>query len=380
MEFSSRFRKILISAVYNGSVRGQGMEHTSHERKDAHLSGTLIIVRDVLIFLMCILTVVLVYLVSPETSGAISSVESGVSAHVDTPMVSDVPSAAMQTQTPEASAALAANVPAASETPEPTLEPTPSPTPETPETHGDFSATFPSGDTGAGALLSYQGDDTKIAIRKIQENGVTYFVADVYVKTIDAFHTALAKDTYGRGFHEMPLKIAGDNAAVFAVSGDYYGAREQGVVVRNGVLYRDVMGDDVCILKRDGTMRVYQKSAFSPLEMLDDTVWQAWAFGPALVENGVACDTSSSKIKVKNPRGAIGYYAPGHYCFIVADGRQSGYSEGMTLDELANTFVSLGCETAYNLDGGATAMMVFQGKVVNQPTNGGRSSSDIIFF
>ena len=114
--------------------------------------------------------------------------------------------------------------------------------------------------------------------------------------------------------------------------------------------------------------------------MLDDTVWQAWAFGPALDENGAVCDTSDSKIKVKNPRGAIGYYEPGHYCFIVVDGRQSGYSDGMTLDELAHTFASLGCVRAYNLDGGATAMMVFQGAVVSQPTNGGRSSSDIIYF
>ena len=83
---------------------------------------------------------------------------------------------------------------------------------------------------------------------------------------------------------------------------------------------------------------------------------------------------------MKNPRSAIGYFAPGHYCFVVVDGRQKGYSEGMSLDELASTLASLGCQTAYNLDGGATAMMVFQGKLVNQPTNGGRTSSDIICF
>ena len=52
----------------------------------------------------------------------------------------------------------------------------------------------------------------------------------------------------------------------------------------------------------------------------------------------------------------------------------------MTLDELANTFAALGCKAAYNLDGGATAAMVFEGALVNQPTNGGRASSDIICF
>ena len=127
-------------------------------------------------------------------------------------------------------------------------------------------------------------------------------------------------------------------------------------------------------------MQVYRKGSVSALDILNSTVWQAWAFGPALVSDGAVCDTSSSKIKVKNPRCAIGYYEPGHYCFIVVDGRQSGYSEGMTLDELANTFAALGCRTAYNLDGGATAMMVFDGKVISQPTKGGRTSSDIICF
>jgi exopolysaccharide biosynthesis protein len=140
------------------------------------------------------------------------------------------------------------------------------------------------------------------------------------------------------------------------------------------------MGNDVCILRNDGTMQVYQKGSFSSIDTIDETVWQAWAFGPALVENGVVSDTSGSKIRVKNPRCAIGYYEPGHYCLVVVDGRQKGYSDGMTLDELAQTFATLGCETAYNLDGCATAMMVFQGAVVNQPTNGGRTSSDIICF
>ena len=52
----------------------------------------------------------------------------------------------------------------------------------------------------------------------------------------------------------------------------------------------------------------------------------------------------------------------------------------VTLDELASVFVQLGCQTAYNLDGGATATMVFNGEVVNRPAGGGRESSDIIYF
>jgi len=356
------------------------MEHARSDSKNMEWSGALVVVRDVLILFMCLLTLVLVWLVSPQLLGGDAGNGSIVPASTDVLSQSNAMTASLANPLP-ADTGLTANGVAAAETPAPTPtpEPTPSPTPE-PAANGDFSATFPAADTGAGALCSYQSDTVRIAIDAVRTDGVTYFVADVYVKNIDAFKTAFADGSYGRGLHEMPLKIANDNQAAFAVSGDYYGAREQGVVVRNGVLYRDVMGDDVCILRKDGTMNVYQKSSFSSLDMLDDTVWQAWSFGPALVEDGIACDTSSSRIKVKNPRCAIGYYEPGHYCFIVVDGRQSGYSDGMTLDELSNTFVSLGCVTAYNLDGGATAMMVFDGAVVNNPTNGGRSSSDIIYF
>ena len=354
------------------------MEWMQPESKHTEWSGTLVIIRDVLIFLMFLLAFALIYMVSPELLSGGASAKATAQTSTAVLAESNDPTT-KPTSTSQANAVLVASTAVSTQPPSLTPEPTPSPTPD-PADNGDFSAMFPAYDTGVNALYSHQTDTVKIAIDKVQSDGVTYFVADVYVKSIDAFKTAFAKDSYGRGLHEMPLKVATDNNAVFAVSGDYYGAREQGVVVRNGILYRDVMGDDVCILGKDGKLSVYQKSSFSPLDMLDDTVWQAWAFGPALVQDGAACDTSSSRIKVKNPRSTIGYYEPGHYCFIVVDGRQNGYSTGMTLDELANTFVSLGCVTAYNLDGGATAMMVFNGAVISQPTNGGRSSSDIIYF
>jgi exopolysaccharide biosynthesis protein len=88
----------------------------------------------------------------------------------------------------------------------------------------------------------------------------------------------------------------------------------------------------------------------------------------------------NSKVNPENPRTAIGYYEPGHYCFVVVDGRQDGYSDGLTLAELSQLFHDLGCQTAYNLDGGQSSMMVFQDSLVNQPYKGGRNSSDIVYL
>jgi len=201
------------------------------------------------------------------------------------------------------------------------------------------------------------------------------------VRSIDALKTAFAKGTYGKSIYEFPLKTATENAAVFAVTGDYYSVRSQGIVIRNGTLYRDVASADVCVLYHDGEMKTYSAQEFNLNDAIARGVWQTWAFGPALLdENGQSLTEFDSKLTDRHPRSAIGYYAPGHYCFVVVDGRQKGYSVGMRLDELSTLMASLGCKQAYNLDGGATAVMIFRGQVINQPYKGGRESGDIIFL
>lgn len=359
--------------------------------------GALIIMRDALLFMALMMCFTLLYRISPalffgpahvRASGNVLEAAVSAAAAAQPSVLLPTADAATDTAIGSGTAAVSkaalvdeASAAAMAEALQSTAVPQTAPAINEPTGPvGDFSAAFPTTDTGVNALHSYQSDSLRISINKIAENGVTYFVADVWIKNIECFKTALAKGEYGRNIHEMPAKIAADNGVRFAVSGDYYGARDKGIVVRNGQLYRDVMNDDVCVLRTDGTLCAYSASEFSSLQSLDKTVWQAWAFGPTLVRDGAACDISSSKIKVKNPRCAIGFYEPGHYCFLVVDGRQDGYSSGMSLTELTDAFVSMGCKTAYNLDGGATAMMVFDGQVVNHPTNGGRASSDIICF
>ncbi len=97
--------------------------------------------------------------------------------------------------------------------------------------------------------------------------------------------------------------------------------------------------------------------------------WQAWCFGPALLdENGKAKDVFNSGLTGPNPRTVLGYYAPGHYCFVVVDGRRSKYSAGMTFFQLSRFMESLGCKAAYNLDGGDSSVMAFDGRRVSSPS------------
>lgn len=76
---------------------------------------------------------------------------------------------------------------------------------------------------------------------------------------------------------------------------------------------------------------------------------------------------------------AIGYYEPGHYCLVVVDGRQRGYSLGLEMTELSKLMKQLGCTEAYNLDGGMTAMMAYGTELYSQPCGGGRQNCDIVY-
>lgn len=217
---------------------------------------------------------------------------------------------------------------------------------------------------------------------------ITYYVADIYVKSALSIKTAFAKDTYGVGYYERIKPIAERHNAIIAISGDFYGAfgsKEEiyNFVLRNGMIYSPtVSSGDVAVLYADGELAVYSPKELDIDELIDRGAWQAWNFGPTLVKNGKIPEkfNATSYINKKHPRCGIGYYEPGHYCFVVVDGRQDGYSSGATIQEFAEIFESLGVTNAYNLDGGRSAAMVMYGEYVNTPWEGGRSLCDIIYI
>lgn len=228
---------------------------------------------------------------------------------------------------------------------------------------------------------SYKSKDISIELKRFEENGVVYFVQDIHVRNIENIQTAFAKDKYGKGFRDEALKMANDNHAVAAITGDYYGARDMGVVIRNGVLYRDSAFRDVCVLYKNGVMKTFAKDEIDVQKEIQNGAYQAWSFGPALLDSqGKPKTVFDTDVKPKNPRSAIGYFEPGHYCFVVVDGRDADYSKGMTLEELSQLMFDLGCKAAYNLDGGISAQMIFNDNVANNPANGGRKISDIIYI
>ncbi|MDR1262336.1 MAG: phosphodiester glycosidase family protein [Oscillospiraceae bacterium] len=244
---------------------------------------------------------------------------------------------------------------------------------------GDFSAAFPDYDTGGGAIYSNQADNARVAVKKVKVGEAVCFVADIWVRDIHSLRSGFANDQAGQGVTADVVDMSKKLNAIVAANGDYYGARAKGVVIRNGVLYRDSAFEDVCVLYEDGVMETYSKQEFDVASAVSRKAWQAWSFGPELLDDGKAMTVFNSSVVPTNPRTAIGYYEPGHYCLVVADGRQQGYSAGLHMKELSAFFEILGCKAAYNLDGGQSSMMTFEGELINQPYMGGRPSSDIVY-
>ena len=210
---------------------------------------------------------------------------------------------------------------------------------------------------------------------------ITYYVADIYVASLDNFVTRTAHGQMSYFDTQPPLEMAAEANAILAISGDFLTYQKSGLLIRNGEVYVSDRNYSICALYPDGTMETHDRGSYQIEDILAKNPLQVWSFGPVLLdENGDVRDRYdiSDAVSYPNPRSAIGYYEPGHYCFVIVDGRQKGHSKGMRIPELAQVFKDLGCPVAYNLDGGGTAIMVFDGKVHSRQSNGGRDLGDML--
>lgn len=235
----------------------------------------------------------------------------------------------------------------------------------------------------------YQDENISITLSEFRQNDSTIYAADVRIASPEYLKTAFAENAYGKNVTQKTSEIAQANQAILAINGDFYGSRERGYVLRDGVLFRETTSraQEDLVIWEDGSFSVITEEEITAGELLESGARQILSFGPALIRDGAICVTAEDEVgkaKANNPRTAIGIIEPLHYLFVVADGRTEE-SEGLSLLELAECMQSLGAELAYNLDGGGSSTMYFNGNVVNQPTSSGKSIkerkvSDIVYI
>ena len=228
---------------------------------------------------------------------------------------------------------------------------------------------------------SYESEDISINITTKYEYDTKIYIADVTVSDVSFLRAGLANGVFGRNIKETTSDIAKENNAIFAINGDFYGFRDSGPVIRNGVLYRSNKrsgSNDVLAVYNDGSFVTMKEENVDAQNLLDSGVLQLFSFGPTLVDNGQISVSANQEVEQSmnsNPRTAIGMISPLHYVFVVSDGRTSE-SAGLSLAQLAAVMQDAGCQCAYNLDGGGSSTMWFMGDVVNNPTTNGKSISE----
>ena len=238
---------------------------------------------------------------------------------------------------------------------------------------------------------SYSDGNISVNLTEKTVNETQVYVADVTLSSADYLKTALAQNSYGTNVTAKTSVTAAENNAILAVNGDYYGANSSGYVIRNGVVYRDSVREDASngdlAIYKDGSFKIIYENQISADQLVQDGVVNLLAFGPSLVENGeisVGINTEVGQAMASNPRTAIGIIDENHYIIVVSDGRTSE-SKGLSLYQMAEVMKSYGVKTAYNLDGGGSSTLYFNGQVINKPTTGGskiseRAVSDIVYI
>ena len=248
-------------------------------------------------------------------------------------------------------------------------------------------------------LWIYVSQTSKVIIQRKYDatQPLTWFEADLY-GDLDAGEMlrTVQNDPEKMGKVRVDAtETAKKHNVVFAMNTDYYtyrvavnNNRHTGIVIRDGrILYDDPYTEkqvtnsmfpnlDMLAFMPDGSLKVYHSWEKTAQEFIDEGVQTVYSFGPYLLLDGKVSERAYANNENKNPRCAIGMVEPGHYVAIMCEGRLKR-SAGVTISYLAKMMRAKGCQVAFNMDGGQTAVIVFMGKQLNQigAYDGGKTNS-----
>lgn len=226
-------------------------------------------------------------------------------------------------------------------------------------------------------------------IRREDIPGTIYYTIELWLTDIKQMRSAFSADEFN-SMTETVGDIADRNNALLAINGDFATFNDGGIIIRNGELFRDNRSTrELLLIDKHGDFMLYkdppENSEEMALEFMEKEIWHTFVFGPVLVDKGEEIELPKSFfINTKGamePRTAIGQLGPLHYLWIVVDGRQDDHSRGVSLPRLQDLFMEYNALYAFNLDGGGSTTLYYDGEVINKPANGGqRRVPDIIYI
>ena len=234
----------------------------------------------------------------------------------------------------------------------------------------------------------YEDASIRVQMETREEDGVVWRIAWVEIASPTQLRTAYAGKTIKKDTTGLVTVMAKQHNAIVAINGDNYTNEKakHSFIYRMGEKRQDKLNKqkDILIIDENGDFHTFVKSAGAD-KFEKDTghkIVNAFMFGPALVQNGEVLTLDKEynfNPNGREPRCAIGQLDTLSYVLVIADGRGNSGSDGATHKELAEFMASLGCREAYNLDGGNSAIMVYNNEIYNYKARE-RDVADVIYF
>ncbi|WP_027294015.1 phosphodiester glycosidase family protein [Robinsoniella sp. KNHs210] len=237
--------------------------------------------------------------------------------------------------------------------------------------------------------LEYRSSTLSVKINKKQNYSSVYWVARIKTSSPKQLKSALSYGTYG-GTRQLTSQAVPQNGGIIGVNGsafDYASGQPspKGMCIKNGKIYGNYATSYTTMaIKKDGTMFTPPMGLWGQA-LLDMGVKDTYNFSPVLINNGIALPPDIIQnlgvTSYKDPRTVVGMIRPNDYVLLVADGRKQGYSLGLNHYEIIAELQKWGCRYAYNLDGGGSTTLYYDGKVLNRPSGGAeRPCADFLYF
>ena len=254
----------------------------------------------------------------------------------------------------------------------------------------DFSPGMPARQANYVSDTVYQDPTLKVVITTDYYNGIRCWTADVEISDASQLRTVSAAGFDSNG-SEYGTVLANRMNAVLAVDGDYYCyTADTPVIIRQGITYRNRLrkkpGPDVLLIDEDGNFHGIEDAREGDIgeEIGGRKIINAFCFGPLLVNNGsIRRNKTNPRMKTDQrcQRVAIAQTGPLKYRIIVTGPNARG-SKGFAFEDWRRFVADMpDVQVAYNLDGGDSAVLVFNGMKINDPENTNeRPLADIIYF
>lgn len=241
-----------------------------------------------------------------------------------------------------------------------------------------------------GSKIMYYLDETIFAVTwKSPADFGVYTFSEIKIAHPSQFRRFLAGGEYGSEKQFITTEMAASVNAVVASSGDFYRFRNYGTIVYDGIVRRvNNWNIDTCMIDDQGDMHLIRAGELMTVEEAqqyvdDNNIRFSVAFGPILVENGEMewnGDYLLGEVDDFFPRAALCQKDKLHYVLAVVN-IEDNYKFMPTINRFAMQIDKLGCDKAYTLDGGQTAVIVMNDQLINSVHYGyQREISDIIYF